>query len=354
MTSSSSSSVRSTDTATTPHRRSPPHRCSSPTVPTSTGSCPERRPSTQSAAGAVIVSARLGTCGPSSSKRHRRPAPRSSDSSVLAHWRRRSPGDRPSAMSRSQTMSCAGSVTDCSTLRKYILARLQAERNQETQVRLDIRRLDAFIDAVMPVEDLTVSPGSMGARSRWGSPRCLRGHLGGRPVMAAVRWGETGWPPGPPGRRSPRHGVDGRLPGHDVRAVPGPRDSQRRCGPSSPVRLAGASTDFADVLSRRSMRSRGRSPRGRKRRRPEAPIRTTSPWFRRNARDGRTGVIPLWRPEQLVVEGTPELIEGEVPGVGATVDRDDKDAAGPSAWLKDEWTWLRWWPRTSPHSIALA
>lgn len=212
-------------------------------------------------------------------------------------------------------------------LRPYVLARLRAERNEERQVRQDARRLDMFVEVASPIEELQVACWLDGRQLSSASPRdAFVDQQDGR-VTAFLRWGERGWPPA---GRDPEV-LAGAL--ADLFQVPmfepflalvstNSHDARMRM-----LRLAGAPTDLAEVMAsaQESMEEAeqaavttvdaipvsapGADPED------EAP---SVPAERRSAR----GRIPLWRPEDLVVAGTPFIVPG------AALSRDGKGENG--------------------------
>lgn len=200
-------------------------------------------------------------------------------------------------------------------LRPYILARLRAERNEEKQAGQDARRLRAFISAAIPVDELTVACWLDGRQLSMNSPRDAFVGLDDGRVTAFLRWGEVAWPPSSRDTEE----LAGAL--TDLFQVTmfepflalisaASNDARMRL-----LRLAGAPTDLGEVLASAEDEEAesdnasttteevavtsavGEDPDDA----APAPIRQLT---------AERGRIPLWRPEELVVSGTPVVLHG--------------------------------------------
>jgi Domain of unknown function (DUF3883) len=203
-------------------------------------------------------------------------------------------------------------------LKRYVLARLQADRNEERQVSLDARRLAAFVEAATPVDGLSVTCSLGGRQLSAATPRSAFVDQEGGRVTACLRWGEVGWPPS----REDAEVLAEAL--SDLFQLPMFEPFLALVSASSHaarmdlLRRAGAPTNLDEVMER-VMEAEGPVLRPG----PEpAPPRTSAPGADPDDEQltppgGRAAdrvKVPLWRPEDLVVEGTPLVVWGTLGG----------------------------------------
>jgi hypothetical protein len=222
-------------------------------------------------------------------------------------------------------------------LRPYVLARLRAERNEERQARQDARRLGAFISSAAPVEELSVTCWLDGRELSTASTRDSFVGLDEGRVTAFLRWGEVGWPP----TSRDMEVLAGAL--ADLFQVPMFEPFLALVSATSHearmrlLRLSGAPTDLAEVLA---SADEGDDDTDNPKVATDGALLLSAggvdpddaspePARKRTAERGR---IPLWRPEDLIVSGTPVVVWGSLGNRDQTTangqETDDRGSAG--------------------------
>lgn len=192
------------------------------------------------------------------------------------------------------------------TLLPYLLSRLRVERSEEQQAATDARQLSRFIDTAELVDGLEISAFLDGVEL---SSRAARDAFvdlrDPAEPRAFLRWGANGWPPTNFEAEALASALaelyQANLFEPFLTLVQAHSDDLRR----RLLRLAGASTDLADVLLSveedtvpddaldfAPRTAPGADP-------DDAPVSSRGP--------DEQARIPLFSPEQLVVDGTPEL-----------------------------------------------
>ena len=206
-------------------------------------------------------------------------------------------------------------------LAPYLLARLRAERSEERQASQDERRLRNFLAAVEPVGELEVRYELDGREVAASAPRDYFVAVDeGAQVRAFVRWGEDSWPP------NRREAESLALALADLfqvgmyesffTLVTATSSASRR----KALELAGA-PDLDDARERLEQVDA-----------PEAPVRPPDVLPPEDAEeqeedaerpaeggwetDGLEPRIPLYRAEDLIIEGIPITVPGEDLGGG--------------------------------------
>jgi hypothetical protein len=198
-------------------------------------------------------------------------------------------------------------------LRPYLLARLQADRNEEAQVRQDARRLDAFLLAVQPVEELSVSCWLDDRQLTVGDRRDAYVETADNRVTAFLRWGETGWPPSLQDAEALASALSDLFQVGMFESFLALANVRSDEGRMRLLRLAGAPTDLDEVLA---VVEEEPAPEAEP---PVVASKTASGTEEEDepvvppasANRPVKGRIPLWRPEDIVIEGVPVIVRGE-------------------------------------------
>lgn len=218
-------------------------------------------------------------------------------------------------------------------LAPYVLARLGVERQEERQASEDKRRLQAFVESARPVTELSVSA-RIGDRDIGATiTRDAFVDVGPRgTVTAFIRWGESPWPPTTPEEAEALATAlaDTVESGH-LEAFLALINARSKEGRLKLLRLAGASLDLEAVWNLEGAESPAAEP-------PEAPETLKTPGETPTEQpatqptqieqQGQRFKTPLFRPDQLLVEGEPVVIAGD--GRGAPVRHRRSGGSGAS------------------------
>ncbi|MBA2555766.1 MAG: DUF3883 domain-containing protein [Chloroflexi bacterium] len=197
-------------------------------------------------------------------------------------------------------------------LRPFVLARLRAERNEETQARQDARRYDAFVAGVQLIPDLTVGCRLDGRQLSKGEPRAaLVAHSASGAVVAFLRWGEAGWPPTSRDAEALAAGLADLFQVSMFEPFLALIAASSRDARLNLLRLAGAPTDLSEIEESvadgdetEAVPSVTSAPGA------EPEDEPIEPPARKIAGSGR---VPLWSPSDLLLEG--ELLMLSASGV---------------------------------------
>lgn len=210
-----------------------------------------------------------------------------------------------------------------------ILARLSVERQEERLVVEDRRRLERFIEAVVPVTDLVVSyaldGGELGGAAQRDAYVSLPAH---GESSAFVTWGNRGWPPASQDEREAlATAIADALQSTHFEAIlalisAGSDQARRKL-----LRLAGAPTE-PPAVEESADEGIEEGPVLEKTA-GEAPSETAAtPAADTDGSVGKARRTPLLRPEDLLIDGEPLAIFGEGNGAGTT--RQHRSSSGAS------------------------
>ena len=235
--------------------------------------------------------------------------------------------------------------TGLSELAPYVLARLRADRNDDRTARRDALRLRALLGAITPVESLALQCQLDGESLLVSESRDA--HVGDRAdgsLEAYVRWDTTGWPPTSAGANALASLFVDAMGAGAFEAYLALITADSPLARQRLLTYAGAPTDlreFRDLLLGQVVPDEIPTPV-----QPGSDGRTAAtegtewlggPTLSASASDEvRSGVIPLYRPEQLVIEGSPVVVAGVLPPDHENGDTKGGGApgGGSSGWVK--------------------